>query len=49
MGIEYMYAFISRDQGRACVILRVEDNEKAIAALKQGGVEILTSDRIYKM
>ena len=48
-GIEYMYAFISRDQGRACVILRVEDNEKAIAALKQGGVEILTSDRIYKM
>jgi hypothetical protein len=49
MGIEYMYAFISRDQGRACVILRVGDNDGAIAALQQGGVEILTSERIYKM
>jgi hypothetical protein len=49
MGVEYMYAFISRDQGRACMILRVGDNERAIQALQQDGVEILTSDRIYKM
>ena len=27
--IEYAYAFISRDEGRACVILRVDDNDKA--------------------
>lgn len=47
MGVEYMYAFISRDQGRACMILRVGDNERAIQALQQDGVEILTSDRIY--
>lgn len=49
MGIEYMYAFISRDKGRAYVILRVNDNERAIEVLKQGGVEILTGDRVYKM
>ncbi|HCA28524.1 MAG TPA: acetolactate synthase [Ruminococcaceae bacterium] len=49
IGVEYMYAFISRDQGRACMILRVGDNERAIQALQQDGVEILTSDRIYKM
>ena len=49
MGAEYMYAFISRDKGRAYVILRVNDNERAIEVLKQGGVEILTGDRVYKM
>jgi hypothetical protein len=49
MGVEYMYAFISRDKGRACVILRVNDDQRAIDALKQGGVEILTGDSIYSM
>lgn len=49
VGIEYMYAFISRDQGRACVILRVGDNDRAIAALQEKGFEILTGDRIYTM
>jgi hypothetical protein len=49
MVIEYMYAFISSDKGRAYVILRVNDNERAIEVLKQGGVEILTGDRVYKM
>ena len=47
--VEYMYAFISRDEGRACVILRVENNDAAIAALQKNGVEILDSDRIYAM
>ncbi|MDD2417999.1 MAG: ACT domain-containing protein [Oscillospiraceae bacterium] len=49
VGIEYMYAFISRDQGRACVILRVGDNDLAIDALKKADVEILTGERIYTM
>jgi len=49
VGIEYMYAFISRDQGRACVILRVADNDLAVKALELGNVEILTCDRIYTM
>lgn len=33
VGVEYMYAFISRDEGRACVILRFtqEDTDKAVA------------------
>ena len=47
--IEYMYAFISRDQGRACVILRVPDNEAALEALKAGGIEILKDSDIYSM
>lgn len=49
VGIEYMYAFISRDEGRACVILRVENNDAAIRALRDGGIELLTSERIYTM
>ncbi len=47
--IEYMYAFISRDKGRACVILRVPDNEKAVTALKDGGIEILREEDIYTL
>ncbi len=47
--VKYMYAFISRDQGRACVILRVEDNDTAIAALKARGIEILDENQIYAM
>ena len=49
MGVEYMYAFVSRDKGRAYVILRVNDDKKAIEALQKGGVEILTSERVYTM
>ena len=51
IGIEYMYAFISRDAGRACVILRMEDStvDKALAALEADHIEILTEDRIYSM
>lgn len=51
VGVEYMYAFISRDEGRACVILRIANEndgaEKAVAALKAGQIEILTGERFY--
>lgn len=33
IGVEYAYAFITHSKTNACVILRVEDNEAAIAAL----------------
>lgn len=46
-----MYAFISRDEGRACVILRFtqEDTDKAVAALQAANIEILDAGRIYSM
>ena len=47
--VEYMYAFISRDKGKAYVILRVENSEKALEVLEQGGIKILTAEEIYKM
>ncbi|MCI8553626.1 MAG: ACT domain-containing protein [Clostridiales bacterium] len=47
--IEYMYAFISRAQGRACVILRVRDNDRALEALREGGIELLRGEDIYTL
>lgn len=51
VGVEYMYAFISREEGCAFVILRVEDkdgaSDRTIAALNAGKIEILTGERFY--
>lgn len=47
--IEYMYAFISRDNGKALVILRVDSNERAIEALQTAGIELLGPDEIHGM
>ncbi|MBR6563147.1 MAG: ACT domain-containing protein [Clostridia bacterium] len=49
VGVEYMYAFISRDHDRAYLIMRVADNEKAISALKSHGCDILDGDSVYKL
>ena len=49
ISVEYMYAFISRTDNTAYVILRVEENEKAISALNEGNIKILTSKEIYEM
>ena len=49
ISVEYMYAFISRDEGRACVILRVEDNAGAVKALQEGKIEILSEEKIYSL
>ncbi len=47
--VEYMYAFISRDQGRAYVIIRTSNGAKAAQALKDNGFEILPADAVYHM
>ena len=47
--IEYMYAFISRDQGQAFVILRVDDDQRAVSVLKGAGITILTAEEIHGM
>ena len=49
IGVEYMYAFISRDRGKAYVILRVDDSGRAVEALKAGGIGLLTAEEIYGM
>lgn len=49
ISVEYMYAFISRDKGKAYVILRVEDSEKATKALSENSIALLSAEEIYGM
>jgi hypothetical protein len=45
ISVEYMYAFISKCEGVASVIFRVEDNKKAIEVL-EGKFKLLTQSEI---
>ena len=47
--VEYMYAFVCRQEGYACVIVRVNNNEKAVQILKDNGIGILTQEEIINM
>ena len=47
ISVEYMYAFISKSDSLAAVILRVDNNDKAAEALKENGFKILTSQEVY--
>lgn len=46
ISVEYMYAFISRTDETAYVILRVENNEKALQILEQNNFDILKTSQI---
>lgn len=49
ISIEYMYAFVSKSDDTAYVIIRVEDNESALKALDKNNIKILRSSDIYDM
>lgn len=40
VSLAYSYAFLSRSQGKACLILRVDDNDLAIQTLAGAGIEV---------
>lgn len=46
LDIEYMYAFNSRVNGRASVILRVKNDEAALHALERAGVQVLSAEEL---
>ncbi|MCI8497384.1 MAG: acetolactate synthase [Clostridiales bacterium] len=47
IGLEYLYAFVGRGDGKAYVIMRVDDNEKASATLTAGGITVLSQDEVF--
>lgn len=50
IGIEYMYAFLGNNGlGKAIVILRIEEVEKAIEILKNSNIDIMPSAEIYRL
>jgi hypothetical protein len=46
ISVEYMYAFISRRKDSAFVILRVDNNEKAVELMRNGGFAVLQEGEI---
>ena len=47
--IEYMYAFICRQEGKACVIIRVETTRRQKKFFKAGGFGMLSQEQICLM
>ena len=43
INLEYTYAFITRKQGTACSVLRVDDTQKAEQLLAENGIRLLES------
>ncbi|MCI9406305.1 MAG: ACT domain-containing protein [Oscillospiraceae bacterium] len=48
IAVEYMYAFVSQKADTAYVILRVQDNAKAVKALEEGGIPIVRGEEVYR-
>ncbi|MBR4072811.1 MAG: hypothetical protein IKK24_02605 [Clostridia bacterium] len=46
IGIEYMYAFLGRKQGKALMVLKADDEAAAEKALNAGGIEIANPEDI---
>ena len=49
IGIEYMYAFVSKSEDEALVILKVAEPEKAVNTLQANGISVLTASQVYKL
>lgn len=47
--VEYLYAFMARTEKHAYVVLRVENNDKAEAALEEAGLHLITNADICKL
>lgn len=46
IGVEYMYAFISREKNKAFIILKIENEDKAVEVLKDNDVCLLNKNQI---
>ena len=49
VNVEYLYAFMSRTEKHAYVVLRVEENEEAESVLKLAGFKIVTDADVQKL
>ena len=49
LNIEYMYAFVGSSGENAIVIFRVDDIDKAIPVLQNGGARILSGEELYSL
>jgi len=49
IGIEYMYAFVGKTTNKALVILKVVDSQNAVKYLRENNVEVLSSEKVYRL
>jgi hypothetical protein len=49
INVEYMYAFITREAGRANMIMRVRDPGEAAAVLGRAGVTVMEESEVYHL
>ena len=49
INVEYLYAFMARTEKHAYVVIRVEDNDAAEAALTSAGYKLITEADINKL
>ena len=49
INVEYLYAFVEKNDKKAMVVIRTEDVDAGISALEDSGVVILASDEVYKL
>jgi hypothetical protein len=49
INVEYLYAFVEKSGEKAVVILRTEDVDAGIKALKAAGIGMLKADQVYKL
>ncbi len=49
INVEYLYAFVEKNEEKAIVVIRTEDVDAGISALEDSEVTILTPDEVYKL
>ncbi|WP_373219290.1 ACT domain-containing protein [Ruminococcus sp. 5_1_39BFAA] len=49
VNMEYMYAFTTPKKGQACMIFRVEDNQKAIEVLQSNNIRPVCQDELVDL
>jgi hypothetical protein len=47
--VDYLYAFMTRTEKHAYVVLRVQDNEAAEAAIEAAGLHLITDADVAKL
>ena len=49
INVEYLYAFVAKTHKDAIVVIRTENNDGALKALKKGEVKVLSPEELYSL
>lgn len=49
VNVEYMYAFVEKSQNKAVLVFRFEHIAKAVEALKEGQIRVLTGEEVVSL